>query len=110
MSETSPSHTKHFLSADIWYVNADGMEGWVPSDVLRMMQEDEFQSSGQSTPVDALSAEVSADNSEMSDDGESPAQDSVQIQWIPLGPSRSLEKWPLLRGGFVLQSSLMFQE
>ena len=54
----------------MWYVNADGMEGWVPSDVLRLMNDEDLRSSsGQSTPIDLLSAEASADNSEMSDDG-----------------------------------------
>ena len=53
----------------MWYVNADGMEGWVPSSILRMMTDDEFaNSSGQSTPMDLLS---SADHSELSEDGES---------------------------------------
>ena len=57
--------------SDLWYVNADGMEGWVPSDILRLMGDEDFPSSGQSTPMDMLSGEVSADNSEMSDDGKS---------------------------------------
>ena len=65
---------------DMWYVNADGMEGWVPSDVLRLMVDDDFQSSGQSTPMDMLSAEVSADNSEVSDDGKSPNYIETQLK------------------------------
>ena len=52
----------------MWYVNADGKEGWVPSNILRLLTEEEMQSSdGESTPTDARSIEVSADNSEISD-------------------------------------------
>lgn len=47
------------------------MEGWVPSNILRLVTEDEGDSSGQSTPMDILgSTELSADNSEQSEDGE----------------------------------------
>lgn len=49
-------------------MNADGKEGWVPSNVLRLMVEEDVGSSRESTPMDLLSAEPSAD--EVSDDGE----------------------------------------
>ena len=64
-----------FLLADMWYVNADGKEGWLPSNILRAMIGDELiMSSGESTPVDIKlsSTGASADASDMSDsDGES---------------------------------------
>ena len=56
-----------FPCADVWYVNADGQEGWVPAELLRLMTEEDIESSRESTPADLLS---SADHSEMSDDGE----------------------------------------
>ena len=58
----------------MWYVNADGKEGWLPSNILRAMIGDEsMMSSGESTPVDIKlsSTGASADASDMSDsDGE----------------------------------------
>lgn len=54
---------------DVWYVNADGLEGWVPSGILQLLTDEDTGSSRESTPMDALSNEASADNSEMSDDG-----------------------------------------
>lgn len=55
----------------MWYVNADGQEGWVPSDILQLLTEEDTESSRESTPNDMLSNEASAENSEMSDDGNS---------------------------------------
>lgn len=58
----------------MWYVNADGKEGWLPSSILRAMTEEEMMlTSGESTPVDIKlsSTGASADASDMSDsDGE----------------------------------------
>ena len=31
-----------FISPDIWYVNVNGKEGWIPSDVLRPLSDDEL--------------------------------------------------------------------
>lgn len=52
----------------MWYVNADGQEGWVPSDILQLMTDEDTESSRESTPQ---SAEMSAESSEVSDDGKS---------------------------------------
>lgn len=54
---------------DMWYVNADGKEGWLPSNILRAMIGDEMLTSGESTPVDTKlnSTGASADASDMSD-------------------------------------------
>lgn len=54
----------------MWYVNADGQEGWVPSSILQLVT-DEADSSREGTPNDVLSAEASADSSEVSDEGKS---------------------------------------
>ena len=48
-------------------MNADGQEGWVPSNILKIIM-DEFDSSRESTPCGGISADASAD-SELSDDG-----------------------------------------
>ena len=60
----------------MWYVNADGKEGWLPSNILRsMIGDDLVLTSGESTPVDIKfsSTGASADASDMSDsDGEFP--------------------------------------
>jgi hypothetical protein len=59
-----------FLLADMWYVNADGKEGWLPSSILRAMMGDEVtMTSGESTPseVKLNSTGASADASDMSD-------------------------------------------
>lgn len=61
--------------ADMWYVNADGKEGWLPSNILRAMIEDDNTAvtSGESTPVKLSSTGASADASDMSDsDGKLP--------------------------------------
>lgn len=58
------------ILADMWYVNADGKEGWLPSDILRAMMGDEAtMTSGESTPseVKLNSNGASADASDMSD-------------------------------------------
>jgi translation initiation factor 2B subunit (eIF-2B alpha/beta/delta family) len=57
-----------FSFPDVWYVNADGQEGWVPFSILELVM-DEVDSSRESTPNDLLS-EVSAESSELSDEGE----------------------------------------
>ena len=31
-----------FIPPDIWYVNVNGKEGWIPSDVLRPLSDDEL--------------------------------------------------------------------
>lgn len=54
----------------MWYVNADGKEGWLPSNILRAMMGDEVtMTSGESTPseVKLNSTGASADASDMSD-------------------------------------------
>lgn len=55
--------------ADMWYVNADGKEGWLPSNILRAMIGEDVLTSGESTPVDIKlsSTGASADASDMSD-------------------------------------------
>ena len=35
---------------DVWYVNCDGKEGWVPADILKEYVDDEIPVSGESTP------------------------------------------------------------
>ena len=55
----------------MWYVNADGKEGWLPSNILRAMMGDEVtMTSGESTPAGTTklgSTGASADASDMSD-------------------------------------------
>ena len=69
------THTPSYV-ADMWYVNADGKEGWLPSNILRSMIGDDMAlTSGESTPADIKfsSTGASADASDMSDsDGEFP--------------------------------------
>lgn len=72
------SYSITLLPIDIWYVNVDGKEGWVPSDTVRLMGENELESSRESTPGDPC---ISADNSELSDDGE---WSGLQLGWIPI--------------------------
>ena len=54
---------------DVWYVNCDGKEGWVPANLLREFVDDAMQTSGESTPMSASSAGMSSDDSDM-DGGE----------------------------------------
>ena len=68
----SNNHSPHhkFALADMWYVNADGKEGWLPSNILRAMLGDDLtMTSGESTPAEVKlnSTGVSADASDMSD-------------------------------------------
>lgn len=62
---------------DVWYVNADGQEGWVPSNILQLLTDE--GDSRESTPNDLLSAEASADSSEVSDEGKSRRLLAIQL-------------------------------
>lgn len=58
----------------MWYVNLDGKEGWVPSSILRIMNEEELGGSATSSPSRSKlnSHGTSADASDFSDsDGKS---------------------------------------
>ena len=57
----------------MWYVNVDGKEGWVPSSILQIMTDEDLQTSSEGTPTDTQSNEISADNSELSDDTGKPS-------------------------------------
>lgn len=52
--------------SDVWYVNCDGKEGWVPADLLKEYVDDDLSGqSGESTPASLLSSNpVSSDESE----------------------------------------------
>lgn len=51
----------------------EGKEGWVPSNVLELVNDDDIASSSEGTPSGVRSGTVSADNSDLSDDGEKTA-------------------------------------
>ena len=58
----------------MWYVNVDGKEGWLPSSILRIMNEEELGGSATSSPsrTKLSSHGTSADASDFSDsDGKS---------------------------------------
>ncbi len=55
------------VTSDVWYVNCDGKEGWVPANVLKEYVDDEgrLSASGGSTPCSLLSSNpVSSDELE----------------------------------------------